>query len=270
MAFIDDIDDMVPNPACLWRAAQTCRRDAMILRDGGCSWQSVAGELEKGLRSALKACLAQEGRLFDVNKSDSLFKLAGDAGVQEAVPQALQGVSGPLEELSLSGDQAEVVLAEANSMLDSLFALRADDLLPSAPSGPEQARLGALHVAASKQVVLSSASEEDKILQEKLRNEGLDSARRLAPVALELYPGAELYLFGSRVKGYAEQDSDIDVAVILPAAGGLPDPQEQFDKRCALYEAASAIDDRLSPVVVSIDSSPGFVRTVLLTGTRIA
>lgn len=101
------------------------------------------------------------------------------------------------------------------------------------------------------------------------RMEALEAARRLAPTALELFPGSDVYLFGSFAKGCDTVGSDIDFAVILPPDDATS-PNEYFRKMGELSMAALAIDDRIEPVVRHRDDPTGFVATVVATGVRIA
>lgn len=55
-------------------------------------------------------------------------------------------------------------------------------------------------------------------------------------------PVSRAYLFGSRAKGKARKDSDIDVAVISPAFG-----KDYFEEMGHLRDIALKIDDMIEP-----------------------
>ena len=53
----------------------------------------------------------------------------------------------------------------------------------------------------------------------------------------------EAYLYGSRAKGSARQDSDIDIAIISPDLS-----PSSFDNRMTLFDFRKGIDIRIEPV----------------------
>jgi predicted nucleotidyltransferase len=57
----------------------------------------------------------------------------------------------------------------------------------------------------------------------------------------EEYAVAKVFLFGSVVKGTAHQDSDIDIAVVLPRIGN------SFDMRVKLMKISRHVDTRIEP-----------------------
>ena len=57
------------------------------------------------------------------------------------------------------------------------------------------------------------------------QQEALAAAKAFVPIAKEHFPYSAVYLFGSCAKGYANEHSDIDVAVIIPDYGDMT-PEE--------------------------------------------
>lgn len=265
MSFIERVDELVPNPSAWWRRADRHHGDAVVSRDGGASLATVLDFLERALREALEALLAQQGRLCDVDKRDGLPQLASAAGVEDMLPEGLHKLELPLSELTGCSSEEAAVVDDAWRLYESLAALRSDALQPGAPSGREQAQAASRCAAERKQEALNMLSAQERERQHALEEEGLAAARRFAPIALALFPGAEVYLFGSRVKGYASEGSDIDVAVILPC-----EDDGCQEKQFELAMAACDIDPGLEPIVRRFDDSMGFVRNVLLTGIRVA
>ena len=100
------------------------------------------------------------------------------------------------------------------------------------------------------------------------RMEAIELAKRLVPSVKEIWPYSAVYLFGSYAKGCQRDDSDIDVAVILPDYGEMT-PGELFKARGELWLAADKIDDRIEPCVRSVQDTSGFVKTIVDTGIRV-
>ena len=99
--------------------------------------------------------------------------------------------------------------------------------------------------------------------------EALEASRKLTPIALSLFPGSDVYMFGSQAKGCAAEASDIDFAVLLPADVRM-EPRERFDKAVKLSIAAARIDLRIEPVVRRADDRTGFVHSVVTTGIKLS
>ena len=101
------------------------------------------------------------------------------------------------------------------------------------------------------------------------RDEAIAVAFRLAPTAIDLFPGSQVYLFGSYAKGTAKPSSDIDIAVILPP--GVDYEPVEYYKRCGkLNLAALGIDDRIEALVKACVDRSGFLNTIYATGVRVA
>ncbi|MFH7320146.1 nucleotidyltransferase domain-containing protein [Desulfurivibrio sp. D14AmB] len=76
-----------------------------------------------------------------------------------------------------------------------------------------------------------------------------------------------LYLFGSRAKGMAQENSDIDLAVFWDR-----DEIDGFDEDVALMRLTRDVDLRIEPHSFSrkdFDNPDPFVREILATGQRL-
>ena len=98
--------------------------------------------------------------------------------------------------------------------------------------------------------------------------EAVEIARRFAPLAKEIWPCSAVYLFGSYAKGCQRDESDIDIAVILPDYGGMT-PKELNAARVRLWTLGGDIDDRIEPCVRTVKDASGFVKTIVDTGIRV-
>lgn len=77
----------------------------------------------------------------------------------------------------------------------------------------------------------------------------------------------EAYLFGSAVRGTADRDSDIDVALVLENIGN------SFDVQVDLMKLRRSIDTRLEPHPFRYEDGQGdspFLREIMSTGLRVA
>lgn len=91
-------------------------------------------------------------------------------------------------------------------------------------------------------------------------------ALRFAPKAKELFPGSEVWLFGSHAKGYATESSDIDIAVLLADYPKEWSRTDIIEKRALLEAAAADTDDRIEAVVRTCQDRSGFVKNIFDTG----
>jgi len=57
------------------------------------------------------------------------------------------------------------------------------------------------------------------------------------------------FIFGSYVKGYADEWSDIDIAIVSPQIG-----TDRFEERVRLTEISLTVDDRLEPMPFNLES----------------
>ena len=74
------------------------------------------------------------------------------------------------------------------------------------------------------------------------------SIKKFIKLTREKYNGVEkAYIFGSYVKGYSNQNSDIDLALVFKEL----DQSERFDIQVQLMLLASQIDSRIEPHPIS-------------------
>lgn len=96
----------------------------------------------------------------------------------------------------------------------------------------------------------------------------IDAAKAFVPVAKEHFPYSAVYLFGSYAKGYATEQSDIDVAVIIPDYGNMT-PDDIILAKRDLWSRAGDIDLRMEPCVRTMHDRSGFVKAIVETGIRV-
>ena len=96
----------------------------------------------------------------------------------------------------------------------------------------------------------------------------IDAAKAFVPVAKEHFPYSAVYLFGSYAKGCATENSDIDIAIVIPDYGEMTTKDIRFAMR-DLWTRGGDIDARIEPCVRTMHDGSGFVRTVLETGIRV-
>ena len=75
----------------------------------------------------------------------------------------------------------------------------------------------------------------------------------------------EVYMFGSYSKGYANADSDIDVAVIVPKI----EEGNWFDWSKSLWHDVRKVSFLIEPVLLEQNESSPLYRDVMLTGIAV-
>lgn len=76
------------------------------------------------------------------------------------------------------------------------------------------------------------------------------------------YSPRKIILFGSYAKGLANQNSDIDIAVIVDEIIG-----DYLDNTFLLYKLRRNVDDRIEPVLLESENDPsGFLQEIINTG----
>ena len=83
---------------------------------------------------------------------------------------------------------------------------------------------------------------EREIIEEKVRKFVKELKREKIRVN-------KVILYGSRVSGKVHEYSDIDVAIVSPDFG-----KDRYEEGERLFEIASAIDPRIEPVPISVES----------------
>ncbi len=97
------------------------------------------------------------------------------------------------------------------------------------------------------------------------RDEALELVRRYKEVIrprFEVEP--KVMMFGSYSKGYANPDSDIDVAVIVPTYGG-----SKFEISKKLWRAVREVSFLIEPVLMAEDRQSPLYHDVMRTGVAV-
>ena len=81
---------------------------------------------------------------------------------------------------------------------------------------------------------------------------------------LPLYKDAKVYLYGSYSKGTAHQDSDIDVAVVVPEVSG-----DWFSVVPPLWTKARKISSLIEPVIMEDNEHSPLYDDVMRTGIAV-
>lgn len=79
-----------------------------------------------------------------------------------------------------------------------------------------------------------------------------------------LFADAAVYLYGSYSKGTAKQDSDIDVAVVVPHING-----NWFSIVPPLWKCAREVNSLIEPVLMEADSHSPLYDDVMRTGVAV-
>ncbi len=90
-------------------------------------------------------------------------------------------------------------------------------------------------------------------------------AKDFAKLVIQYFDPIEIILYGSHAKGTANEESDIDIAVVVPEVKG-----DFLDQATLLFKLCHSVDDRLEPVlIVESHDDSGFLEEVRKTGYRI-
>lgn len=96
------------------------------------------------------------------------------------------------------------------------------------------------------------------------KNEVIDVVRRYKDQVLSTIGPASVYLYGSYSKGYAREDSDIDVAVVVPEV------KEDFLKTSSLlWSLTWDINTQIEPVLIDARHPSPLYSDILRTGVLI-
>ena len=98
------------------------------------------------------------------------------------------------------------------------------------------------------------------------RDEVLDIVRHYKRVVTPRYQTEpKVYMYGSYAKGYANPDSDIDVAVILPESE-ITDPWEQW---ADIAGDVRKVNTLIEPVLMEDNEDSPLYREVMRTGVAV-
>ena len=97
------------------------------------------------------------------------------------------------------------------------------------------------------------------------RDEALNLVRQYKQVIMPRFNGqAKVMMFGSYSKGYANPDSDIDVAVIVPTYG-----DRKHELSMALWRDVRSISFLIEPVLMAEDRWSPLYDDVMRTGVTV-
>lgn len=90
----------------------------------------------------------------------------------------------------------------------------------------------------------------------------LKKAKEYASEVIKIVKANKVILYGSYSKGTQNQDSDIDIAVIVKEVEG-----DYLDNEAMLYKLRRIIDDRIEPILLEeVSDDSGFLEEVLKHG----
>ena len=90
----------------------------------------------------------------------------------------------------------------------------------------------------------------------------LNIVKQYAEVVKQHFPVKKIVMFGSYARGFAQEDSDIDVAIVTGPLEG-----DFLDRAAELYRLRGDIDLRIEPILFSSTRDlSGFLAEVIRTG----
>ncbi|MCK9225107.1 MAG: nucleotidyltransferase domain-containing protein [Candidatus Muirbacterium halophilum] len=93
----------------------------------------------------------------------------------------------------------------------------------------------------------------------------IEKAREYAKLVKEKFSGSEVFLFGSFVTGKYNENSDIDIAVILKNFYG-----DFLEQELNLYRLRRNIDNRIEPILLLDGNDPsGFLEEIKKNGVSL-
>lgn len=98
-----------------------------------------------------------------------------------------------------------------------------------------------------------------------VKEEVLQSARKYAAAVRNVMETDSIVLYGSQARGNADENSDIDIAVIVDRV-----PGDYLDAMAALWKLTGTVNDAIEPVLLlRSDCKSGFLETVRRTGIAV-
>ena len=89
-----------------------------------------------------------------------------------------------------------------------------------------------------------------------------EKVKMYAELVYSILPSSRVVMFGSYVNGTPQEDSDLDVAVVVDELVG-----DFLDLAIRLYRLRRSVDDRIEPVLlIAGEDRSGFLDTILKTG----
>lgn len=96
------------------------------------------------------------------------------------------------------------------------------------------------------------------------KEQALDIVRQYKAALSDTYKGAKVLMYGSYSKGTAREDSDIDVAVIMPSVHG-----SWFALVPPLWTCARKVNSLIEPVLMLDGEHSPLYDDVMLTGVMV-
>ena len=94
----------------------------------------------------------------------------------------------------------------------------------------------------------------------------LDYAKKYADKVMENYSPIAVVVYGSYMKDTADENSDIDIAVIFDGFSG-----DFLELSAELYKLTCEVSTVIEPIILDIkNDASGFVSEILKTGQRVA
>ncbi len=98
------------------------------------------------------------------------------------------------------------------------------------------------------------------------RDEAIETVRRYKRVIRHRYKTEpKVYIYGSYAKGYANPDSDIDVAVIVPE----PEINNHWEQSADLWGDIRKVNTLIEPVLMEENEDSMLYREVMRTGMAV-
>lgn len=90
----------------------------------------------------------------------------------------------------------------------------------------------------------------------------VECVKKLADLIKQNFPVKKVILFGSYAKGYAREDSDIDVAVLIDQIEG-----DFLSAEAKLFQLRRKINSRIEPILLeTMNDHSGFLEEIMKTG----
>lgn len=96
------------------------------------------------------------------------------------------------------------------------------------------------------------------------QKQALNIVRQYKQQLNPIFADAQVYMFGSFSKGCAGEDSDIDVAVVLPRFDG-----DWLEANASLWDSTWKVSTKIEPVLLTTDVQTPLYREVMHTGIAV-
>lgn len=94
------------------------------------------------------------------------------------------------------------------------------------------------------------------------KNEVIDKVREYSKIIANVFHPEQIILYGSYVRGTADVNSDIDVAVLCSSSD-----EDYLERSALLHQMTSEVDLRIEPILIEDKNGrSGFYKEILKTG----